>query len=92
MCASEIITILALFHLSHYRYFKNFYLAEVMRLYRSAFRNLLSYHRFVEFEGRVLVALCVFLKHKSGDQTGFYSIPPHSPSATINVSAIFPAR
>lgn len=74
MCASEIITILVLFHLSHYRDFKNFYLAHVLRSWRSEFPNLLSYHRFVEIEGRVLAALCVFLKHKTGDQTGFYYI------------------
>ena len=74
MCASEIITILVLFHLSHYRDLKNFYLADVMRSHRSEFPNLLSYHRFVEVEGRVLVALCVFLKQKTGDQTGFYFI------------------
>jgi IS5 family transposase len=74
MCASEIITILVLFHLSHYRDFKNFYLTEVARSRRSDFPNLLSYHRFVEIEGRHLAALCVFLTQKTGDQTGFYYI------------------
>jgi IS5 family transposase len=65
MCASEIITILVLFHLSHYRDFKNFYLLEVIHAHRREFPNLLSYHRFVEIEGRYLAALCVFLKHKT---------------------------
>ena len=43
MSAGEIMTILVLFHLSHYRDFKNFYLDCVTRQMRDCFPRLLSY-------------------------------------------------
>ncbi len=53
MSASEIMTIMVLFHLSHYRDFKNFYLDCVLRQMPDCFPKLLSYNRFVEVQGRV---------------------------------------
>lgn len=74
MSAGEIMTILVLFHLFHYRAFKNFYLDCVMRQMRDCFPKLLSYNRFVEVQGRVFPALCAFMKHKSGHETQLYYV------------------
>ena len=74
MSASEIMTIVILFHLSHYRDFKNFYLDCVARRMRDCFPKLLSYSRFVEVQGRVFPALCAFMKAKAGHQTGLYYV------------------
>lgn len=74
MSASEIMTIVILFHLSHYRDFKNFYLDCVLRQMSGYFPTLLSYNRFVEVQGRVFPALCAFMKTKSGHHTGLYYV------------------
>ncbi len=74
MSASEIMTIVVLFHLSHYRDFKNVYLDCVMRQLRDCFPKLLSYNRFVEVQGRVFPALCAFMKAKSGHESGLYFV------------------
>lgn len=74
MSASEIMTIVILFYLSHYRDFKNFYLDCVLRQMNGYFPKLLSYNRFVEVQGRVFPALCAFMKTKGGHHTGFYYV------------------
>ena len=81
MSASEIMTIVVLFHLSHYRDFKNFYLDCVLRQMPGYFPKLLSYNRFVEVQGRVFCALCAFMKAKTGHQGGLYYVD----STTIKV-------
>jgi len=81
MSASEIMTIVVLFHLSHYRDFKNFYLDCVQRQMRACFPTTLSYNRFVEVQGRVFVALCAFMKAKTGHASGLYFVD----STTIKV-------
>jgi hypothetical protein len=81
MSASEIMTIVVLFHLSHYRDFKNFYLDCVCRQMADCFPRLLSYNRFVEVQGRVFVALCAFMKAKTGHAGGLYYVD----STTIKV-------
>lgn len=81
MSASEIMTIVILFHLSHYRDFKNFYLDYIVRRMRRCFPSLLSYNRFVEVQGRVFPALCAFMKAKAGSKTGHYYVD----STTIKV-------
>jgi len=81
MSASEIMTIVVLFHLSHYRDFKNFYLDCVCRQMSDYFPTLLSYNRFVEIQGRVFVALCAFMKAKTGYASGLYYVD----STTIKV-------
>ena len=58
---SEIMTILILFHQSHYRTFKAFYTEHVCVDLRGAFPQLVSYTRFVEFFPSALVPLCVYL-------------------------------
>lgn len=81
MSAGEIMTILVLFHLSHYRDFKNFYLDHVCRHMRDCFPKLLSYNRFNEVQGRVFPALCAYMKQKSGHETGLYYVD----STTLSV-------
>jgi hypothetical protein len=74
MNISVVMTILILFHLSHYRDFKNFYLDCVHRQLRAYFPNLLSYSRFVEVQDRVFPSLCAFLKSKTALSTGLYFV------------------
>jgi hypothetical protein len=57
MSVSEIMTIVVLFHLNHYRNFKNFYLVCVRRQMTGCFPKLLSYGRFVEVQGVLPFAL-----------------------------------
>ena len=57
LAASEIMTIMILFHQSHYRNFKHFYLGYIQLYYRSEFPNLLSYSRFVEQKQRIVIGL-----------------------------------
>ncbi len=70
LCESEIMTILILFHQSHYRTFKAFYTEYVCVHLRREFPGLVSYSRFVEFTPTVLLPLCGYLKHCFGDCTG----------------------
>ncbi len=70
LCLSEIMTILVAFHQQHYRNFKDYYLKHVCVYWREAFPGLVSYNRFVEWMGCVLLPLCVYLKHCFGDCTG----------------------
>ena len=74
MSSSEIMTILILFHLSHYRTFKDFYHECVIRHLKSYFPQLVSYNRFLELKSYVIPILAVYMKHKSGAETGMYYI------------------
>lgn len=74
MSSSEIMTILILFHLSHYRTFKDFYHECVIRYLKSYFPDLVSYNRFLELKSFVIPVLAVYMKHKSGDETSMYYI------------------
>lgn len=60
---SEIILIILLFTQSGYKYFKWYYTNEVMQSYRSYFKHLPSYNRFVELMPRSLVILMRFLNY-----------------------------
>lgn len=72
MSASEIMCILVLFHMSHYRTFKDYYLACVEQDLKEYFPNLVSYHRFLELKASVLVALTAYVLSKSGEKTNLY--------------------
>ncbi len=61
MGLSEIMTLVILFHQSHYRDFKTYYTQYVMRYYREAFPGLVSYSRFVELKQSALIPLCGYL-------------------------------
>jgi hypothetical protein len=67
---SEIMTILILFHCSHYRNFKAFYTEYVCVHLRGEFPGLVSYSRFVEFFPHALVPLLVYLYSCLGRCTG----------------------
>jgi hypothetical protein len=70
LALSEIMTILILFHQSHYRTFKAFYTEHVCVDLRGEFPQLVSYTRFVEFFPSALVPLCVYLHTCLGACTG----------------------
>jgi hypothetical protein len=71
---AEIMTILALFHLSSYRTFKDFYLNYVGVQLRSAFPKLVSYNRFLELMPYALMPLAILLRQCQGKETGRYYI------------------
>ena len=70
MHPSEIMTILILFHQSHYRTFKAYYTEYVHRHLRSEFPILVSYSRFVELMPTVLVPLVAYLHTQLGQCSG----------------------
>ncbi|WP_126322365.1 hypothetical protein [Candidatus Rickettsiella viridis] len=70
LCLSEIMTITILFHLSHYRKFKSFYLESVGPYLHTYFSSLVSYNRFVELQQSVIVPLASYLLSKHGEETG----------------------
>lgn len=74
MSNSEIMTILILFHLSHYRTFKDFYHECVIKYLKPYFPDLVSYNRFLELKSFVIPILAMYMKHKSGEETCMYYI------------------
>lgn len=70
LALSEIMTILILFHQSHYRTFKAFYCEYVCVHLRSEFPSVVSYSRFVEFFPSALVPLVMYLHSCLGKCTG----------------------
>ena len=70
MSAIEIMTIIIAFHMSHHRYFKNFYIGIVRRYHYNYFPNLLSYTRFLEVMPSVLVPLSAYFSFLKGKPTG----------------------
>lgn len=74
MSSSEVMTILILFHLSHYRTFKDFYHECVIKYLKSYFPDLVSYNRFLELKSFIIPILAMYMKCKSGAETGMYYI------------------
>ena len=72
MILSEIMTIVVLFHISHYRTFKDFYCDCVKRAMLPYFPKLVSYNRFVELMETSLMPLTIFLHGITGKETGIY--------------------
>lgn len=62
MSKSEIITIMAIFHLSGFRCFKHFYIYYVQKHMRPEFPNTVSYNRFTELMQSNVLPLAMFLK------------------------------
>ena len=58
---AEIMTMLVLFHTSHFRDLKTFYLGYICQHMKNEFPNKLSYNRFVERQAKVLLHLLLFL-------------------------------
>jgi hypothetical protein len=67
---SEIMTIVILFHQSHYRTFKHFYLHYVRQPLGDAFLHLVSYNRFVELQARCVVPLAAYLHSRCQSSRG----------------------
>ncbi len=78
LCVSEMMIILVLFHFSHFRTFKHFYLCCLKPCCRVDFPGLPSYNRLVERIGSALTALCAFLLSHVGTPTGIASIDSNS--------------
>ena len=74
LTASEIMTILILFQQSGYRNFKTFYTCHVQRHLPNAFPELLSYSRFVEQQGRVVMPLFFLMMSLPKIKTGVYFV------------------
>src|SRR5438477_2679146 len=74
MSLSEIMTIIILFQMSHYRTFKDFYQDCILQDMRTTFPSALSYSRFIECKPGALVALTAYLLSKGGKDTGLYYI------------------
>ena len=55
MSESEMMTIMILFHLSHYRTFKDFYFDCIVGQFSSDFPKAVSYPRFVALMPRILI-------------------------------------
>lgn len=74
MAISEVMTIMVLFHLSHYRTFKDFYQECVQDDMKAYFPLLVSYNRFVEMMPTMLAPLAAYLLAQSGQPTGWYYV------------------
>jgi hypothetical protein len=72
MSESEMMTILILFHLSHYRTFKDFYIDCVLGQLSGEFPKAVSYPRFVALMPRLLVPLTAYVLSRAGKPTGLY--------------------
>ena len=71
---SEIMTILVLYHSSHFRHFKAFDQGVVLAWLPSAFPKAPCYARFIALTTHVWVPLTVFLLTRMGRQSGLYYI------------------
>lgn len=71
MSASEVITLMVLFHYGSFRTMKHFYLHYVSLHLTGLFPNLVSYNRFVELMQQTTVPMVMFLKNQCyGASTG----------------------
>jgi Transposase DDE domain len=78
---SEIMTIIVLFQMSHYRTFKDFYQDCILGEMRKYFPRALSYCRFVYLKPSAILLLSAYLFSKAGEQTGLYYLD----STTLSV-------
>lgn len=74
MSASEIMTIVILFHLSHYRTFKDYYQDCIRQDMNDYFPDLVSYNRFTEIMSTILIPLTTYLYSRLGEKTGLYYV------------------
>ena len=72
MSLSEIMTIVILFHISHYRTFKDYYIDCIRRALIAYFPKAVSYNRFIELIESSLMPLTIFLHGITGKETGIY--------------------
>jgi hypothetical protein len=74
LVGSEIMTILILYHASHFKNFKTFYRGHVLGLLRPYFPGAPCYERFLTLTKRVWVPLTFFLASRMGRKTDIYYI------------------
>lgn len=74
MSESEMMTIMILFHLSHYRTFKDFYLDCILDQLSVYFPKAVSYPRFVALMPRMLEPLTTYVLSKTGKHTSLYYV------------------
>ncbi len=67
---SEVMTILILFHMSHYRDFKTFYSQHVKHYLQADFPQLVSYTQMLTLKQRTLIPLCAFLSSRKAETQG----------------------
>lgn len=70
LSTSEMMTIIILFHQSHFRNFKHFYNDYVLKFLKKEFPTLISYSRFVYLMKNLFVPLFAFLLYSRGKITG----------------------
>ncbi len=67
---SEIMTLLILFHMSHYRHFNAFYIEHVQQYLKADFPHLVSYNRIITLKKRAIIPLCTFLSSRKEKSQG----------------------
>lgn len=72
LCLSEMMLIMALFHVSEFKNFKAFYIYGVLQKHRHCFGELPSYPRFVALMPRLLLPFSLLIHALRGEETGFY--------------------
>ncbi|WP_387467490.1 transposase [Photorhabdus sp. RM323S] len=60
-------TLLILFHMSHYRDFKTFYIQHVKLYLKADFPRLVSYTRMLTLKQRAPIPLCAFLSSRKAE-------------------------
>src|SRR5471030_2155004 len=63
---SEVMTLLVMYHGSHFRHLKSFYNGVALSLLKRHFPGLPCYERFVQIQAKALVPLTLFFVSKSG--------------------------
>ena len=85
LTVSEVMTLLILFHQSHYRNFKAYYLNYVLPQLRGEFPGLVSYTRFVDYIPSALIPLSAYFKATClGKCTGISFIDSTSVDVCLN--------
>lgn len=72
LCLSEMMFIMALFHVSEFKHFKAFYLHGIAHKHRDCFAELPSYPRFVGLMPRLLLPFSLLIHALRGEETGLY--------------------
>ncbi|NGX30437.1 MAG: hypothetical protein K940chlam4_01284 [Candidatus Anoxychlamydiales bacterium] len=70
LSAPEMMTIIILFHQSHLRNFKHFYIDYVQKYLKQAFPKLISYPRFIYHMKNLFVPMFCYLHSMRGSVTG----------------------
>jgi len=69
---SEIMFITVLYHFSPYKDFKRFYLYGICNEYRSCFKKLPTYQRFIALKKKLFLPMSLLLHCLGGEETGIY--------------------